>query len=82
MGDNERLRVMWLGDWAALREACRQAHKPGPGGAAMCYCGRGGGGAACCSALRQVRDFLAALDPEAVPAGWREWLETIQREAA
>lgn len=66
-------------DWQALRKACFKQHPGGPGGAAMCYCGRGCGGSAACSMLRALAEFLTALEPEAVPPQYRDWIATLQR---
>lgn len=66
-------------DWRELREACRKQHPRGPGGAAMCYCGAGCGGSAACAMLKVLSLFLSELDPEVVPAHYREWLSALQK---
>lgn len=77
MNDQHRERL--FKDWQELRAACRKQHPGGPGGAAMCYCGKGCGGSAACSMLKALAQFLSELDPEAVPAHYRDWLATLQR---
>ena len=64
----------------ALVEAAgeyHQKHSRGPGGAAMCICGAGGGGSKACRGLAVIRTFLRYAkwgDPE-----WQERYERLQR---
>lgn len=59
----------------ALRKACRESHKDGAGGAAMCICGAGGGGSAACSALMEIRNILAVAK---VPPAYRKTLAFLK----
>jgi hypothetical protein len=75
--DSERARN-WRG-WAALREACRKAHKPGPGGAAICICGAPCGGSEACGMLGTLRDLIRYLPAESLPEAWQQQIAELRR---
>lgn len=47
-------------EWYDLRKACCDFHgkSRGPGGAAMCVCGQGGGGSSACNMLGIIRNAI------------------------
>ena len=75
----QRLRELDTEGVRALRSACLEYHQKnsrGPGGAAMCVCGAGGGGSKACRGLAVIRDFFRYADmkrPE-----WQKRFEEIR----
>lgn len=58
-------------------EEYHQKHSKGPGGAAVCVCGSGGGGSKACrglSVLRELFRYAEWGDPK-----WRERYEMLQQ---
>ncbi len=49
---------------SALKVACKDSHKPGPGGSRICICGASCGGSAACTGLRFLKDALRYPDTE------------------
>ena len=50
----------------ALKTACLEYHHKtsrGPGGAAICVCGAGGGGSYACGGLGELKDFIRYAGP-------------------
>jgi len=76
----ERLKKLDTEGIQALREAANDyhaKHSRGPGGAAVCVCGAGGGGSKACRGFAVIRDVFryANFDcPE-----WRARFEEIPR---
>lgn len=64
--------------WQALRAACRQQHPSGPGGAAICICGKPCGGSEACSMLAEIRDLICYLPIESLPVEWSQKLDLLK----
>lgn len=64
-----------LRGWSALRAACSAQHTGGPGGAAVCVCGRGGGRSEACGTLGLLRDLIRYLPTETLPPEWKTAIE-------
>lgn len=54
----KRMQELLIQGITDLKTLCRKSHKGGPGGAAICICGAGGGGSSACGALRVIRDAI------------------------
>lgn len=72
-------RERFFKGWMALREACRNSHKSGPGAAAICICGAACGGSAACSMLGGIKSLITYMPIENLPAEWRQKIELLRK---
>ena len=70
----------FLKNYTALQKACNKSHKGGPGGAAVCVCGAGGGGSEACGALRVLRDIVRYVNVnELSDKNMRDWILKVRK---